>query len=159
MGAWVPWVAVIPLSAAAQDPVLDTLPPCVYDQQRMPRRQDIATQPYDRVVQSALVAFSQDSGYVERMLSAATAINHKRKVWAVRLSVRETSELARSRCSATGNFNCIATQPCGFGDCIFASPENRRIYAQPCDGKIQRPQSSERPQYGIEPIVALLSAV
>lgn len=110
--------------------------------------------PVSDLVHEALSAYSRDPSYAIAMARQAQTIISKRRVWAVRLELREAERRARAACASDPEpFTCHVRGPCGVGVCPYAPSELSSLVLPPEAGRTSRPRSSSQPTYSIEQAV------
>lgn len=120
------------------------------------RTQDVDVSAHSDTVEAALTAFASDPTYATQMAANASTINHKRRVWQIRLALRKAEKQARKDCKSAGvEAKCDVESPCGTGMCPYAvSPFDQ--YATYAPGKTKRPRPSDYP-YSLEQAVTELA--
>lgn len=108
-------------------------------------------------VATAYAAFAQDVSYAVAMANSAVTIERKRGVWQARRDVKEAEAAAHRLCRDARPFTCLATSPCGTGDCKFAAGEMTVLDVAHCPGGTARPQASNPWPYTIEAAVKPLA--
>ena len=81
----------------------------------------IDTTPFEAVMAEALVAYTLDSGMLERMLWSAQNIMRKRRAWNLRAELKENEARAGAECEASELRSCVVTSPCSTGSCPWAT--------------------------------------
>lgn len=115
----------------------------------------IDTALFDDLLNEADKAYRADVSYAIAVCGAARSIESKRKVWQLRLELREAAKKAQYECSKVKPFKCDNVSPCGLGSCKFAKGEMALLTLE-SPGNTMRPQEDAREPYGLEGAVEAL---
>jgi hypothetical protein len=115
----------------------------------------IDTTLFDDLLSEADKAYRADVSYAIAVCGAARSIESKRKVWQLRLELREAAKKAQYKCSKVSPFKCENVSPCGLGSCRFAEGEMTLLTLR-SPGSTIRPQEDSMEPYGLEGAVDAL---
>ncbi len=111
---------------------------------------------FREAIDDAYAAFLSDVSYAVSIARAAVSIERKRGVWQARRDAKAAEAAAHTLCRDAEPFTCLATSPCGVGDCKFAGGEMTLLDVAHCPGATARPQLSNTWPYAIEAAVGPL---
>jgi hypothetical protein len=125
---------------------------------------------FQPLVDEFLRAAALDESYAVAICDSAVRVATKRRVWSIRVELRDAEQAARKACAAAGPRDCRATAPCGVSAlCAFSQGDLREIdppaIAKGVSTSVRatrpqpRPESAPGYEYSLESATAPLLAL